>query len=372
MASDCEQQCPSKKTKKSKSTQNHCRIIVYIIFIIILTVFLAFILICFLRNVPLADPEKPSIPRRHPVRKPEKVFMVHPIHAKSREIFSKYKKKNLTKLAEVLESSEPAALYDYDLNAHLSDQIINFECFESFKVMMASHKIDPNQHVLLHKIVQKMAESPAVLQEQFLHLLIQNGSDLNYIDSEGMTPMAHAINHKNRTALSFLLSRGAIVNMAFPKSDSILHYIFEAFPRKTTSVEFPVDMLVTLIRNGANVFHRGRDGCTPFHRAIFLHCTIEVMNALLNTVPQGFDPIKYKSTLLNYPTSPFAVEQPSSTSFYGFTPLHLAVNMLDSDLAQYLVTQGADLSITDNGGSTAYDYAVLLRNLKLKEILKPD
>jgi hypothetical protein len=108
---------------------------------------------------------------------------------------------------------------------------------------------------LMHMIVQwRVGESTKAAVSQ----LIEQGADIDQLDSEGATPLMRCVEDKGDVAwVNLLISLGADVHHS-PYGESLLH--------KAALCAGPT-MVITLLKAGANITARNNDGKTPLECA---------------------------------------------------------------------------------------------------------
>lgn len=365
-------------TKKHKRNQHHQAsyaqtIAVYFLFFLFLTAFSCVFLVHFLRRFELAK-EEPKLfippPPPPPPPAPEIIQISHPLRVKSQAIWNAVGK-NTEKLEELLKNAEPAALHNYecerddDNKIHLYNRILEINCLDSFKTLLNAKIFDINHHNLLHKTILHFSYKQDPIQKKFYEVLLQHGADIEYINSDGLTPLASAVKYKNYLALSFLIDNKAILNRSLPEYDSILHY----FTDKMVESPLPLSketkkILQKLLKSGANPFHRGLDGCTAFHHAILIMTNMDVIQTFITTSPPWnfFFSFYYRPTLLNYPIIPTEITTSTDLNLYSYTPLHLAVHLRSPNLIRYLLDMGASNKIKDNAKLTAFEHAKIKKD----------
>lgn len=89
---------------------------------------------------------------------------------------------------------------------------------------------------------------------------------------------------------------------------------------------------------------------------------------------EGYTALQYAVSWGDIETAKWLIENGSnvnSTDNWGSTPLMNAVyNVADVELVELLLTNGADKTLEDSEGKTAYDYAVEIRDPELRDLLK--
>lgn len=164
-------------------------------------------------------------------------------------------------------------------------------------------------------------------------LLISKGADVNAVTNYGWTPLCMAA-MRNAEITEFLLSKGANPNPhELTREDDCPCAAFET-PLHFAIRSDSLNIVKTLVNNGALVNVTDEDGVTPLHRAIN-NCNSEIVAYLLE-----------KGAYVGL-----------KDGKYGRTELHTAVIKGQKEIVDQLITAGADLGAKDNEGKTALDYA---------------
>lgn len=310
-------------TKRSKIA----RYFAFFILFLLLNLFLSFGVICIIRKNGWSAPssrDHPSASTLRPaVRTVPPEYRANPIVLLSKAIENALKDRNYVQLSELIRRAPSEALYSYTRTYNYGRHFIHLAIWdtEALPVLLQSPHLDINRNCLLHHAVKKFWDgAPNPLE--YNDALISHGADVNLPDSSGQPPLAYAIRHENRPLIDFLLARSAKLNISFSTFPSFLHFAVLT-KQKAETISF-------LINRGANPFHRGPDGLNPFHHSLLLDSSSnrdQIIDAFLTSIHPRFtaDPAHYRSKLLNYPISPS-----STTTFPGYTPLHLAVDKIRS------------------------------------------
>jgi len=189
----------------------------------------------------------------------------------------------------------------------------------------------------------------AVVDKDLITLdsLLQTGIDVNITEEDrGATVLLIASSFKDyEDVVSFLISRGADVN--FRGKDGRTPLIWAAGNSLESSK--------MLLENGADINAKGNDGMNAFIQSTFgilsKKVSTDVMDLLLEN---GAD---VNSALI-------------SKSAAGWTALHFTAINGDTELAEYLILQGANINHTSDGGSTALSLAKQEKYEALVSLLK--
>jgi len=189
----------------------------------------------------------------------------------------------------------------------------------------------------------------AVVDKDLITLdsLLQTGIDVNITEEDrGSTVLLIASSFKDyEDVVSFLISRGADIN--FRGKDGRTPLIWAAGNSLESSK--------MLLENGADINAKGNDGMNAFIQSTFgilsKKVSTDVMDLLLEN---GAD---VNSALI-------------SKSAAGWTALHFTAINGDTELAEYLILQGANINHTSDGGSTALSLAKQEKYEALVSLLK--
>jgi len=212
---------------------------------------------------------------------------------------------------------------------------VNPNTYEALKYLVAegadiNHRNDNGGH-LLHNIAGR-----GTAYENAGYLL-ERGVDIDVRDDFGRTPLTFTTWSADPVGMSkFLILNGANVNPSNCKSEQSC----ECYPDYTTPLHGAcrhgqMDLCRILITNGAKVNVYNDDGQTP------LHCAIQGGDA---------DMVQY---LIDHGAFLNVAEKGQ-----GSTEIQMAVAMGYGDIADILLDHGADMSLTDNCGKSALDYAL--------------
>lgn len=123
------------------------------------------------------------------------------------------------------------------------------------------------------------------------------------------------------------------------------------------------DKIIDLIKKGADVDIKNKEGCTALHKAI-QYGNIKIVRGLITLGANVNDNIKpVLHTAMYYDRIDIIHELIESDADVdiidndGNTPLHIAVDIGKLKIIKILVEAGANINIKDAGGMTAIDYA---------------
>lgn len=166
--------------------------------------------------------------------------------------------------------------------------------------------------------------------KEFIHFLIESGSNVNELDSEGCTPLFWAL--RGRYSM----------RSRFPNNDEIIHELVTAGATVTAIDEdgdtplhdVPnVKIAKMFLQHGADALAKNKDGKTPIHTAS-ARGDMDVVNLLLEN-----------GAYLD------------EADAIGQTPLILAAGS-DLDLLRLLLDRGASVNARTDAGWTALYYAI--------------
>ena len=155
--------------------------------------------------------------------------------------------------------------------------------------------------------------------------LIDKGADVNLQDHRGYTALHHAVESKNFDAVSCLVHNGADVNL-FTSS--------KCTPLMLACKSHNMDAINFLLNKGADVNLQDHAGYTALHHAV----KSKNFDALSCLVHNGAD--------INF-----------FTSMYKHTPLMLACQSDNMDAVNFLLNKGADVNLQDRDGNSALHFA---------------
>ncbi|MHC4112342.1 MAG: ankyrin repeat domain-containing protein [Planctomycetota bacterium] len=178
---------------------------------------------------------------------------------------------------------------------------------------------------------------------EILELLIAGRADLNakcYTEqADGWTPLYFACLHENTKAVELLLAVGAKINPISDLGNTPIHYATNA------------EIAELLIDNGANIYYRNKEGCSPLH----------------NAVKGGHSDV---AKLLIANRAYVTVKNNQGTSL-----LHAAAITKQKEMIELLIAEGVSVNAKDRAGMTPAqlaeksghdDIAEFLRNYNAK------
>ena len=203
-----------------------------------------------------------------------------------------------------------------------------------------------------------------------------DGNDINSkIDDFEGTYLHEAISEGDIESISFLLSKGADVNMLNNSTQSPLIIAIEAD-------EVNIDLIKLLIDTGANINFKDSQGDSPLILAGEQQ-DLELMRVLLNTPNINVNIVDRRGrTALHEAIISSNIEMCRLLIEYGAdvniqdnngdTPLLKAfkVNEFNLEIVRLLVDRGAYININDNNNRNVFFYAEIYDNEELINILK--
>ena len=260
-----------------------------------------------------------------------------------------------------------------------------------------------------------------------IKLLIENGADVNAQDKEGNAPLQIAMIEKHFEVVNFLIENGAKVNARDKAGKTLLHIVSHFNSRlevritkykmgtKVTGTEAHITEITNdfktiklLIRKGANVNARDRDGNTPLHEACFfkerlqelkrlikkgayntrnearntrllldsINCHLNVIKLLIKSGANVNARDRNKKTPLHLASDMDQLEIVSlliksgvnmnARDVNGETPLHGACYKSQLEVVNCLLKNGANITIKNNRGETPFDVAKKRKSDKIK------
>ena len=157
---------------------------------------------------------------------------------------------------------------------------------------------------------------------EVMSCLIENGADINACTSYNCcNPLMMACENNQLNAVTFLIERGALVNLQDKEGQTALHHAIQA----NSGFHEPYEVLDCLIQNGADVNTQSNEGRTPLMKAIGL-------------------------SKVNIAT--FLIKQGANLDLQdkdGDTALHYAVCTLSPEITDSILTLGASCKCNNWG-----------------------
>ncbi|GJQ81133.1 hypothetical protein Trydic_g10282, partial [Trypoxylus dichotomus] len=204
---------------------------------------------------------------------------------------------------------------------------------------------------------------------QIIKLLLQYGADVNYMNSNGVTPLTHAIKLKDKDVIRILLQHGADINVKDMRNQTPL---CKAIDAKSTEI------IELLLLNGAYVNCMDLLYRTPLVYAIATRKENVVQTLLDHEADinlqndDGQTPL-YNAIKMKRMTSIElllkAEADPNCTDKFCFTPLITAVEMGHLEIVELLLKYNANVNFKNDCGITALYVAAFKRNVNMVELL---
>ena len=178
------------------------------------------------------------------------------------------------------------------------------------------------------------------LQAQFIMGLLHNGAEPHL--GQGPNVLSTAIQHSSPTIVK-LIGRSLQSHHRLNGNDALfghsLHLAIQSLR---------IDNATVLLELGVDVTKLDNEGKTPLHHAAKLQSPSEM---------EFIDEMLDKGAPIN------------AQDFFGYTPLHCAVQEANLSAAKHLLLAGASIVITDVAGHTPYSVARLAWNGPMAELL---
>ena len=182
---------------------------------------------------------------------------------------------------------------------------------------------------------------------------------VNQKDLAGATPLFEAVRRGNKAIAELLISHGADVNAADVNQNTPLHW---------AARNGLADMAEMLVNHGASIDVANRYGQTPKdlameHRHPEIVEILESGGTIFEAIKLGVVD-KVKRFLTKDPALVNAKDGSSES-----TPLHLAANKGNKEIAELLLAKGADVNAKDKFGWTPLHEAAVGGHVALVELL---
>ncbi len=203
----------------------------------------------------------------------------------------------------------------------------------------------------------------------------------NWVDAPNTPPLVEAVMRRNHDAFNMLIEYGADINVCDAQKNTALHYaaLFEE-----------VDIVQTLINNGAIVNCKNELGYIPLEymegifsaysnnqyrekRLIIAKLLLDSGSELFNSssgvgvlfqAARGDD-----DEVLNFLFSNYDIDINIQSKVENQTALMYAAMRGSDHACIFLIQSGADVSLKDTQGKTAYDYAIENGYYELAEMI---
>ena len=205
--------------------------------------------------------------------------------------------------------------------------------------------------------------------KELAEFLIARGSDVDSKTREGETPLFYAVSNGNIPVAELLVLKGADVNAKTVEGYTPLHWA-AYFCQK--------DMIELLTGAGADVNAKNTDAMSVINMvdsAGYKDFSDFLKSGMDMKKKDGFTPLFVAVCSYDSPREPAPSVKPLdivehfiskgadvNISFYGISPLHLAVFTGNRQLCELLLSNGASVNARDNNGSTPLHIAALRGN----------
>jgi serine/threonine protein kinase/ankyrin repeat protein len=203
-----------------------------------------------------------------------------------------------------------------------------------------------------------------------VEILLKNGSNTNFDNGFGWTPLMEAVKQNDIDTVKKLISYGSNVNAA---------YNFGGTALMIAADKGNLEMITLLLNNNADINALNDDKKTALTIAItkgysYIVKALLEKGAKVNTFDiEGNSPLSIAAENQDTYLIDLLIEKGAdinSQNFEGTTPLIKATLNNNLKLVKYLVQTGANVNITDNKGQTALNYASNKNYLDILEVLK--
>lgn len=229
------------------------------------------------------------------------------------------------------------------------------ESTEALRILLLQPELEVNERHGPHKELALHAAASAGHFDA-VELLVEHGSDVNVIDTNGYLPMTNAIFAKSLPCLRFLLERQSRVDTQDDKENTPLHL--------AAMVDFP-DAIALLVKHGVPLNKSNKRGLSPLAIAIGLG-HMQVMQELIDHGADVDGDCRI-GKLLHHAITWNRLEavqalikggcQVDALNPLDETPLLVAVQQRKIDLVRFLLDHGADPCASHGGQNAPLLYA---------------
>ncbi|MCX5644112.1 MAG: ankyrin repeat domain-containing protein [Phycisphaerae bacterium] len=182
-------------------------------------------------------------------------------------------------------------------------------------------------------------------------LLLAKGANIDARDGDGSTLLRIAIRHENVNAFRLLIRKGADVNAQDRHGWTVL---------KWAIMDGSMDMIELLISNGADINEKkDKDGWTLVDFAVW-NCRKDAVHLLVTrgNYPDTIHTAACRGDLTQVKRYIEDGTDVNTKDGIGRTALHWAVFADTTEVADFLITKGADVNAKANGGIRPLDLAI--------------
>ena len=225
---------------------------------------------------------------------------------------------------------------------------------------------------LLHAAAGKMSGltgseivTPTVDLEM-VKLLLETGAEINALDDSGETALIDASKQGNLKIVEYLIEQKADLNVKNSDGLTALHFAAGTARRETAKL---------LLSKGLSLKERNNNGLTPFHLACQTKYSFEHIEDLIKAGAdinerdkEGYSPIFYAVNAGNLNSVKLLIENKADFNSVEILSAVLLFNENNSELAEFLLKNGANTELKNGDGETVLHSLVitnLTENLKL-------
>lgn len=199
-------------------------------------------------------------------------------------------------------------------------------------------------------------EAAETSQLEVASILLELGAEIDAHDDGYNTPLHLAVLYRNPEMLTFLLDRGANINLQG----------YYGTPLHVAASIGQVGLLTLLLQKGANINAGSWPGWTPLHGATSNgHIEIAILllqqGADVNADVQGWTPLHFAAKKGFLELASILIQKGTNVnakSKYDLTPLYLASENGHLEVVKLLIQQGAKVDAQAEGGWTPLHIAV--------------